>query len=229
MNSLWFAGREICSARISDKERKEKSVSQNRSLIFSIPRNAFLWLQRGSICSLTARFAFQNHIVWTCFFFMVNPPNCVSLPFIRNHAFAPNSTKCLFFKAFRWFSSRLQGRLKKENVNLSLKNAILCLSIDWVHFIHMSHPLVKCLFFDYRDALFDGLIAFIRTSAHRKGGCISEFSLGNTVTVFLHFSTAIKVWRTISSSRNVCGAAMNSFCLANTCLTTSPIMPYLSP
>ena len=30
-------------------------------------------------------------------------------------------------------------------------------------------------------------IVFIRPSAHRKGDCISEFSLGNTVTVLFHF------------------------------------------
>ena len=157
MNSLWFAGREICFTRISDKGRKEK-ISESKQLIdFLYSPCAFSLTTERQHLQFDRAVCFQNHKVWTCFFFTVNPPNCVSLPFIRNHAFAPNSTKCLFFKAFRRFSSRLQGRLKKETVNLSLKNAILCLSIDWVHFIHMSHPLGKCLFFDYSDALFEGL------------------------------------------------------------------------
>ena len=53
-------------------------------------------------------------------------PDIFSLPFIRNHDFARNSTKGFISKAFRAFPSRLHGRLKKETVNLSPKNAILC-------------------------------------------------------------------------------------------------------
>ena len=73
-------------------------------------------------------------------------PNCVSLPFIRNHDFARNSTKGFIFKAFRVFSSRLHGRLKKETVNLSLKNANLCLGFALVHFILTNHFCGESLF-----------------------------------------------------------------------------------
>ena len=70
-------------------------------------------------------------------------PDISSLPFIRNHDFARNSTKGFIFKAFRVFSSRLHGRLKKETVNLSLKNANLCLGFALVHFILTNHFAAK--------------------------------------------------------------------------------------
>ena len=61
---------------------------------------------------------------------MIRRPRIVySLPFIRNHDFARNSIKGFVFKAFRVLSSRLHGRLKKETVNLSLKNGILRLDV----------------------------------------------------------------------------------------------------
>ena len=46
-----------------------------------------------------------------------------------NHDFTRNSTKGFIFKAFCVFSNCLHGRLKKETVNLSIKNAILCLRV----------------------------------------------------------------------------------------------------
>ena len=64
--------------------------------------------------------------------------------------------KARVFKAFRAFPSRLHGRLKKETVNLSLKNAILCLRFGLVYFILTNHVCAESLFFDYRDALFEG-------------------------------------------------------------------------
>ncbi len=74
-----------------------------------------------------------------------------SLPFIRNHAFARNSTKGFIFKTFRVFSSRLHGRMKKETVNLSLKNANLCLGGCFGTF-HTHKPLCgESLFFDYSE------------------------------------------------------------------------------
>jgi hypothetical protein len=51
------------------------------------------------------------------------------LPFIRNHGFARNGTKGCIFKAFRAFSKAFHRMLKKETVNLSLKNTILCLEL----------------------------------------------------------------------------------------------------
>ena len=46
--------------------------------------------------------------------------------------------------------------LKKETVNLSLKNANLCLGFALVHFILTNNFAVRAFFFDYRDALFEG-------------------------------------------------------------------------
>ncbi len=46
--------------------------------------------------------------------------------------------------------------LKKETVNLSFKNANLCLSFGLVHFILTNHFCDESLFFDYRDAHFWG-------------------------------------------------------------------------
>ena len=51
-----------------------------------------------------------------------------SLPFIRNHGFARNDTKGAVFKAFPAFSKPFLGMPKKKTVNLTLKNAILCLT-----------------------------------------------------------------------------------------------------
>ena len=51
-----------------------------------------------------------------------------SLPFIRNHGFARNSTKRWFFKAFPAFSKGVHEMPKKKTVNLRLKNEILCLT-----------------------------------------------------------------------------------------------------
>ena len=52
----------------------------------------------------------------------------VSLPFIRNHGFARNDTKGAAFKAFPAFSKPFHEMPKKKTVNLSLKNAVLCLT-----------------------------------------------------------------------------------------------------
>ena len=51
----------------------------------------------------------------------------VSLPFIRNHAFARNDIKSAVFKDFPAFSKDVHKMPKKKTVNLSLKNEILCL------------------------------------------------------------------------------------------------------
>lgn len=50
------------------------------------------------------------------------------LPFIRNHAFARNDTKGAVFRAFPAFSKPFLGMPKKKTVNLSIENAILCLT-----------------------------------------------------------------------------------------------------
>ena len=55
-------------------------------------------------------------------------PVIVSLPFIRNHGFARNDTKGAVFRAFPAFSKAFLEMPKKETVNLSLKNAVLCLT-----------------------------------------------------------------------------------------------------
>ena len=52
----------------------------------------------------------------------------VSLPFIRNHAFARNDTKSAVFRAFPAFSKAFLEMPKKKTVNLRLKNEILCLT-----------------------------------------------------------------------------------------------------
>lgn len=51
----------------------------------------------------------------------------VSLPFIRNHAFARNDTKGAVFRAFPAFSKAFLEIPKKKTVNLSIENANLCL------------------------------------------------------------------------------------------------------
>lgn len=52
----------------------------------------------------------------------------VSLPFIRNHAFARNDTKGAVFRAFPAFLKAIHEMPKKKTVNLRLKNEILCLT-----------------------------------------------------------------------------------------------------
>ena len=51
-----------------------------------------------------------------------------SLPFIRNHGFARNDTKGAVFRAFPAFSKAFLEMPKKKTVNLSFKNAVLCLT-----------------------------------------------------------------------------------------------------
>lgn len=51
-----------------------------------------------------------------------------SLPFIRNHGFARNDIKSAVFKDFPAFSKPFLGMPKEKTVNLSLKNAVLCLT-----------------------------------------------------------------------------------------------------
>lgn len=52
----------------------------------------------------------------------------VSLQFIRNHGFARNDTKGVVFMAFPAFSKPFFEMPKKKTVNLSIENAILCLT-----------------------------------------------------------------------------------------------------
>ena len=52
----------------------------------------------------------------------------VSLPFIRNHGFARNDTKGAVFRAFPAFSKPFHEMPKKKTVNLSIENAVLCLT-----------------------------------------------------------------------------------------------------
>ena len=52
----------------------------------------------------------------------------VSLPFIRNHGFARNDTKSAVFKDFSAFLKPFHKMPKKKTVNLSIENAILCLT-----------------------------------------------------------------------------------------------------
>ena len=51
-----------------------------------------------------------------------------SLPFIRNHGFARNDTKGAVFKAFPAFLKAFLEMPKKKTVNLSIENAVLCLT-----------------------------------------------------------------------------------------------------
>lgn len=53
----------------------------------------------------------------------------VSLPFIRNHAFARNDTKSAVFRAFPAFSKAFLEMPKKKTVNLSIENANLCFRV----------------------------------------------------------------------------------------------------
>ena len=52
----------------------------------------------------------------------------VSLPFTRNHGFARNNIKSAVFKAFLAFSKAIHEMPKEKTVNLTLKNAVLCLT-----------------------------------------------------------------------------------------------------
>lgn len=71
---------------------------------------------------------------------------------------------------------------------------------------------------------------FITTSAYRNSNRIPEFPLDNTVTVLFHFSTAIKVCRTILSSNIVCLFTPALFGdVRDIILNTSLITAYLSP
>ena len=56
------------------------------------------------------------------------PARIVSLPFIRNHGFARNDTKGAVFMAFPAFSKVFLEMPKEKTVNLTLKNAVLCLT-----------------------------------------------------------------------------------------------------
>ena len=51
-----------------------------------------------------------------------------SLPFIRNHGFARNDTKGAVFRAFPAFSKPFLKMSKEKTVNLSIENAVLCLT-----------------------------------------------------------------------------------------------------
>ena len=51
-----------------------------------------------------------------------------SPPFIRNHGFARNDTKGAVFRAFPAFSKAFPEMPKKKTVNLSIENAVLCLT-----------------------------------------------------------------------------------------------------
>lgn len=76
------------------------------------------------------------------------PDQIASLPFIRNHAFARNSTKRWFFKAFPAFSKAFLEMPKKKTVNLRLKNANLCLTFAFHEQIRIHGGR---LFFDYSE------------------------------------------------------------------------------
>ena len=72
----------------------------------------------------------------------------VSLPFIRNHAFARNDTKGAVFKAFPAFSKPFFEMPKKKTVNLRFKNEILCLTFAFREQIRFLDGL---LFFEYSE------------------------------------------------------------------------------
>lgn len=62
----------------------------------------------------------------------------VSLPFIRNHAFARNDIKGAVFRDFPAFSKAFLEMLKKKTVNLSIENAILCFGVVSVNKLAVS-------------------------------------------------------------------------------------------
>ena len=71
-----------------------------------------------------------------------------SLPFIRNHGFARNDTKGAVFRAFPAFLKPFQEMPKKKTVNLSIENAVLCLTFAFREQIRF---LDGRLFFDYSE------------------------------------------------------------------------------
>ena len=71
-----------------------------------------------------------------------------SLPFIRNHGFARNDTKGAVFKDFPAFSKAFPEMPKKKTVNLSIENAILCLTFAFREQIRF---LGGRLFFEYSE------------------------------------------------------------------------------
>ena len=72
----------------------------------------------------------------------------VSLPFIRNHAFARNDIKGAVFKAFPAFLRAFLEMSKKKTVNLSIENAVLCLTFAFREQIRVHGGR---LFFDYSE------------------------------------------------------------------------------
>ena len=72
----------------------------------------------------------------------------VSLPFIRNHAFARNDIKGAVFRDFPAFSKAFHEMPKKKTVNLRLKNEILCLTFAFREQIRVHGGR---LFFAYSD------------------------------------------------------------------------------
>ena len=126
-----------------------------------------------------------------------------SLPFIRNHDFARNGTKGLLFKAFRLFSDRLHGRLKKETVNLSLKYAILCLRFGRVNFKLTNHFCGDCLFFEYSDAIFKGRILQCRGRGSWGHNQTGHYRMGSKVHPGLIINEATSVfWQKSSLPRS---------------------------
>ena len=60
-----------------------------------------------------------------------------SLPFIQNHGFARNDTKGAVFRAFPAFLRAFLEMSKKKTVNLSIENAVLCLTFAFREQIHV--------------------------------------------------------------------------------------------
>ena len=71
-----------------------------------------------------------------------------SLPFIRNHGFARNDTKGAVFRAFPAFSKAFLEMSKKKTVNLSIENAVLCLTFAFREQIRFFDGR---LFFEYSE------------------------------------------------------------------------------
>ena len=71
-----------------------------------------------------------------------------SLPFIRNHGFARNDTKGAVFRAFPAFLKPFHEMPKKKTVNLSIENAVLCLTFAFREQICIHGWR---LFFDYSE------------------------------------------------------------------------------
>ena len=72
----------------------------------------------------------------------------VSLPFIRNHCFARNDTKGAVFRAFPAFSKVFPEMPKEKTVNLSIENAVLCLTFAFREQIRFFDGR---LFFEYSE------------------------------------------------------------------------------